>query len=336
MKSMCSVMPGGPETLVLTETKTPEPQTGEVRISVKAAGVNFPDTLIIRDLYQFKPERPFAPGGEVSGVIDALGKGVTDFKIGDRVLAGGTAGGYSTHFVCDALRVKKIPDEMPFDEAAALLMTYGTSHHALKDRAQLKKGESLFILGASGGVGAAAIELGKAMGARVIAGVSSYEKAAFCKSLGADEVLVYPQGQLDREQQKVLSNEVKRLCAGEGADVVYDAVGGDYAEPSLRAMAWNGRYLVVGFPAGIAKIPLNLVLLKGCQILGVFWGAFTGRFPLLHASNVAELFKFYQEGKIKPRITARFPLERAGEAVQLMQDRKVIGKVVIMVEGSNG
>ena len=329
MKSMMSVAPGGPETLQLLETPTPEPQPNEVRIAVRAAGVNFPDTLIIRDLYQFRPSRPFAPGGEVSGVVDAVGAAATGFKVGDRVLAGGINGGFSTHFLCDAARANRIPDAMPFDEAAAFMLTYGTSHYALKDRAALKSGERLFILGAAGGVGAAAIEIGKAMGARVVAGVSSPEKAAFCKDLGADETVIYSTGALDRDAQKALSDGIKKACGGEGADVVYDAVGGDYAEPAVRALAWNGRFLVVGFPAGIPKIPLNLTLLKSCQIVGVFWGAFTMRDPARNAEHVAELFRWYAEGKIRPRVTARFPLERAAEALKLIEERKATGKVVL-------
>jgi NADPH2:quinone reductase len=330
MKSMMSVAPDGPQGLKLVETPTPEPGPGEARIAVKAAGVNFPDVLLTRDMYQFKPQRPFAPGGEVAGVVDALGPGATNVKIGDRVLAGGVSGGYASHFLCDAARAVKIPDAMPFDEAAAFMLTYGTSHYALKDRAQLRKGERLFILGAAGGVGAAAIELGKTMGARVIAGVSSDDKARFCKELGADETLVYPKA-LDKDSMKALSADIKRLCGGEGPDVVYDAVGGDYAEAALRAIAWEGRLLVIGFPAGIPKIPLNLTLLKSCQIVGVFWGAFTMRDPKRNAEHVAELFKWYTDGKIRPRITARVPLERAAEALTMMDERKVLGKVVVTV-----
>lgn len=331
MKAMMSHEPGGPETLKLTEVETPEPGPGQLRIAVKAAGVNFPDTLIIRDLYQFRPPRPFAPGGEVSGIVEAVGGGVAGFKTGDRVLSGGINGGFTTHFIADAVRTHKIPDAMPFDEAAAFMLTYGTSHYALKDRGKIKAGDRLFILGAAGGVGAAAIELGKAFGAKVVAGVSSEEKAAFCRELGADEALVYPR-ELDRDAQKALSNEIKKLCGGDGADIVYDAVGGDYAEPAVRALAWEGRFLVVGFPAGIPKIPLNLTLLKSCEIVGVFWGAFTMRDPAKNAEYVAELFKFYEDGKIRPRVTASFPLEQAAKALALLQDRKATGKVVLMVE----
>ena len=330
MKAMMSHEPGGAETLKLTELDTPDPGPGQVRIAVKAAGVNFPDTLIIRDLYQFKPPRPFAPGGEIAGIIEAVGDGVNDLSEGDRVLAGGINGGFATHFIADAPRVNKIPDEMPFDEAAGFMLTYGTSHYALKNRAAIQPGESLFILGAAGGVGAAAIELGKAFGARVVAGVSSDDKAAFCKDLGADETLVYPRGELDRAAQKELSGAIKSLCGGEGANVVYDAVGGDYAEPAVRALAWEGRYLVVGFPAGIPSIPLNLTLLKSCQIVGVFWGAFTMRNPQLNAGYVNELFDFYKQGKIRPRITASFPLEKAADALTLLEERKATGKIVLL------
>lgn len=332
MKAMMSTAPGGPETLEMTEIATPEPGAGQVRIAVKAAGVNFPDTLIIRDMYQFKPPRPFAPGGEVAGVVEAIGDGVTGLAVGDRVLAGGINGGFATHFIADAAQTNKIPDAMPFDEAAAFMLTYGTSHYALKDRAAIKPGESLFILGAAGGVGAAAIELGKAMGARVVAGVSSDEKAAFCKDLGADEALVYPTGALDRAAQKELSGQIKALCGGEGANVVYDAVGGDYAEPAVRALAWEGRFLVVGFPAGIPKIPLNLTLLKSCQIVGVFWGAFTMRNPARNAEHVAELFQWYSDGKIKPRVTDSFPLDKAADALAVIETRKAKGKVVLTMD----
>lgn len=332
MKAMMSHEPGGPETLTLTEVDTPEPGPGQVRIAVKASGVNFPDTLIIRDLYQFKPPRPFAPGGEVAGVVEAVGDGVENFSVGDRVLAGGVNGGFATHFIANAAQTNKMPDEMPFDEAAAFMLTYGTSHYALKDRAAIKPGDSLFILGAAGGVGAAAIELGKAFGAKVVAGVSSEEKAAFCKELGADETLVYSKRDLDRAAQKELSGQIKALCGGEGADIVYDAVGGDYAEPAVRALAWEGRFLVVGFPAGIPKIPLNLTLLKSCQIVGVFWGAFTMRNPVKNAEYVAELFQLYKDGKIRPRVTASFPLEKAADALDLLQSRKATGKVVLTMD----
>jgi NADPH2:quinone reductase len=332
MKALLSKEPGGPETLVLEEMPTPEPGKKQVVIRVHAAGVNFPDTLIIRDLYQLKPPRPFSPGGEVAGVIEAVGEGVDGLVVGDRVLGMSGFGGFASHLVIDAVRVIKIPDAMPFEDAACFMMTYGTSHHALKDRAEIKEGETLFILGAAGGVGAAAIELGKAAGARVIAGVSSEEKAAFCKELGADETLIYARDMSDRAVQKDFSTQIKKLSGGEGVDVVYDAVGGDYAEPCVRALAWKGRFLVVGFPAGIPKIPLNLTLLKGCQIMGVFWGAHTMREPQNHIENMGDLFRMYAAGQIKPRISASYPLERTAEALELLQDRKVLGKVVVTVD----
>ena len=329
MKAMLSEAPGGPETLVLKEMDTPEPQKGQVLVRIHAAGLNFPDTLIIRDMYQIKPPRPFSPGGEVAGEIEAVGAGVTGFAPGDRVLAMTGFGGFATHVVADTAKVIKIPDNMPYDEASCLVLTYGTSHHALKNRAEIKPGESLLILGAAGGVGVAAIELGKAAGARVIAAVSSEDKAQFCRDLGADETIVYSREMDDRDTQKAFSNKIKELAGGDGVDVVYDAVGGPYAEPAVRALAWKGRYLVVGFPAGIPKIPLNLTLLKGCQIVGVFWGAHTLREPDMHAENMADLFRMYADGQIKPRISARFPLEQAADALNLMQDRKVQGKVVL-------
>lgn len=331
MKAMLSTAPGGPETLELTDLPQPEPKKGQLRIRVRAAGVNFPDVLIIRDLYQMKLPRPFAPGGEVAGDVEAVGEGVTGFAVGDRVLALTGHGGFATQICIPTDRAVKIPDAMPFDEAACFIFTYGTSHHALKDRAQLKPGETLLVLGAAGGVGAAAVELGKAAGARVIAAVSSQDKAAFCRRIGADETLIYARD-MDRDAQKALSAEIKRLAGPDGVDVVYDAVGGDYAEPAIRSLAWMGRFLVVGFPAGIPKIPLNLTLLKVTQIVGVFWGAWVFRDPKGHAENMKELFALYAAGKVKPRISARFPLARASEALAMMEDRKVMGKVVVMMD----
>ncbi|GGX63838.1 NADPH:quinone oxidoreductase [Tateyamaria omphalii] len=328
MHAMLSTAAGGPETLEWTEGPKPEPKKGEVRIAVKAAGVNFPDTLIIRDLYQVKPPRPFAPGGEVSGVVEALGEGVSHLAVGDRVLAMTGFGGFTTHLCAPATSCVKIPENMPFDEAACFIFTYGTSHYALKNRGELKKGETLLILGAAGGVGAAAIELGKATGARVIAAVSSQYKADFCRDLGADHTIIYPR-EMDRGAQKALSGEIKKVAGSEGVHVAYDAVGGDYAEPVIRSMAWGGRFLVVGFPAGIPAIPLNLTLLKSCQIVGVFWGASIYRDPAGHVQNVSELFEMYEKGQVKPRISASFPMQDAAKALDLIADRKVQGKVVL-------
>ncbi len=331
MQALLSVTPGGPETLELTTLPDPTPKAGEVVVRIRAAGVNFPDTLMIRDLYQMKPPRPFAPGGEIAGEISSVGEGVTDFAPGDRILALSGHGGFATHLTLNPATAVKIPDAMPFEDAACFIFTYGTSYHALKDRAQLQPGESVLILGAAGGVGSAAIELAKSMGARVIAAVSSADKAEFCKKVGADETLIYPRS-IDREAQKALSGEIKSLAGSGGVDVVYDAVGGDYAQPALRSMAWGGRYLVVGFPAGIPSIPLNLTLLKGCQIVGVFWGASVLRDPKGHAQNMAELFGMYAVGKIAPRISAKFPLERAAEAISMLERREALGKVVVTME----
>ncbi|MBL8549482.1 MAG: NADPH:quinone oxidoreductase family protein [Hyphomonadaceae bacterium] len=331
MKALLSKAPGPPESLVLEEIPAPVAGEGQLVIDVKAASVNFPDSLMIQDLYQFKPPRPFAPGGEVGGIVKAVGAGVTRFKVGDRVLAVPGHGGFAEEVaVPERGNVFAIPDAMTFEDASSLLLTYGTSQYALKQRANLKPGETLLVLGASGGVGVAAIELGKAMGATVIAGVSSPDKAAFAEAAGADKTLVYPR-ELDKEKQKALSEAFKQAGGG-GIDVVYDAVGGDYAEPALRAMNWEGRFLVIGFPAGIPKIPLNLTLLKNCQIVGVFWGAFTQRDPKGHAANVAELFALYEQGKIKPRISARYPLARGGEAIRELMDRKASGKIVLVLD----
>lgn len=328
MRAILSTAPGGPETLEPTETEMPVAGKGEVVLAVKAAGVNFPDTLIIRDLYQIRPPRPFAPGGEVAGVIETVGAGVTHLHPGQRVLALPGFGGFVTHLAVAADKVVPIPDEMPFEEAACFIFTYGTSHYALKNRAALKPGETLLILGASGGVGAAAIELGKTMGARVIAAVSTPQKARFCEDLGADETILYP-AEMDREAQKAFSTQIREKAGKGGVDVVYDAVGGAYAEPALRALAWEGRFLVVGFPAGIPELPLNLTLLKGCQIVGVFWGAFTQREPDLHQQYLQEIFDWYAQGLIRPRISARYPLDRAADALRLLEERKVLGKVVV-------
>ena len=330
MKALLSTQIGGPETLVLTEIPAPTPGAGEVLIQVRAVGMNFPDVLIIEDKYQFKPGRPFAPGGELAGTIAAIGAGVVGFAVGQRVLASTGWGGLAEQVAVPAQRCIPIPDAMPFDEAAAFLMTYGTSHYALKNRAGLAKGETLLVLGAAGGVGIAAVELGKAMGARVIAAVSSQDKLHFAKSCGADDGIIYPTGPLDKEAQRQVSEQLKQACGG-GADIIYDAVGGDYAEPALRAINWEGRYLVIGFPAGIPKIPLNLTLLKSCQIVGVFWGAFVARDPAGNGQNIQELFALYGAGKIRPRISMAYPLERGGEAIRALRDRKAQGKLIVTI-----
>ena len=332
MKALLSKQAGGPETLVLEEVAEPLATPGQVRISVRACGVNFPDLLIIQDLYQYKPPRPFAPGAEVAGIVDAVGDGVEHVRVGDRVLLSPARGGMAEKAVGPAGNCWKIPDAMPFDEAAALLMTYGTSQHALKDRAALRPGETLLVLGAAGGVGLAAVELGKAMGARVIAAASSVEKLALARERGADEGVQYPVGPLDKTQARALTDRFKAACGADGADVIYDGVGGDYTEAALRAIGWQGRHLVVGFTAGIPKLPLNLTLLKSCQVVGVFWGEFTARYPALHAANVAELMALYLDGRIKPAVTERFPLARGAEAIAKLGARQVRGKVVVVID----
>ena len=330
MKALLSKQPGPPETLELCDLPDPVPAAGEVLIAIKAAGVNFPDALIIEDRYQFKPPRPFAPGAEVAGVIERVGNGVEQFSAGDRVVASASCGGYAQKIAVRGEHCWRIPDAMPFDEAAGFVLTYATSYYALKDRAALKSGETLLVLGAAGGVGAAAIQLGKAFGARVIGAVSSSDKAQFAKRCGADDTLVYPRGSLSKEQSRALSADFKRVCGG-GADVAYDAVGGDYCEPALRAMNYQGRYLVIGFPAGIPAPPLNLTLLKNCSIVGVFWGAFAAREPDRHSKNMDELFDLYARGKIRPQISATYALADGGKAIRALLERRATGKLVIAV-----
>jgi NADPH2:quinone reductase len=316
MKALVCVEHGPPEKLVVQDLPAPEPGRGEVRIRMHAAGVNFPDVLIIQNLYQFKPPLPFSPGGE------AAGEGVTRFKVGDRVIAMIGNGAFREQFTAHERQVIPMAADMPFDVAAGFTMTYGTSHHALKQRARLQPGETLLVLGAAGGVGLTAVELGKLMGAKVIAAASSDEKLALCREQGADEVINYA--------TEDLKDRVKALTGGKGVDVVYDPVGDRYAEPAFRSIAWNGRYLVVGFAAGeIPKLPLNLPLIKGASIVGVFWGAFTAHEPKLHEENMAELLKWFAEGKLKPHVSAHLPLERGAEAIRMLMDRKAKGKVIL-------
>jgi NADPH2:quinone reductase len=322
MKAVLCKELGLPEKLVVENVPSPAAGKGQVVLSVKACGVNFPDTLIIQGKYQFKPELPFSPGGEVAGVVKEVGAEVTTLKPGDRVIAFNTWGGFAEEMVVEADRTIPMPDAMDFVPASGFVLTYGTSYHALKDRAQLKAGETLLVLGASGGVGIAAIQLGKMMGARVIAAASTEQKLQVCKDNGADELINY--GQQD------LRARIKELTSGKGVDVVYDPVGGPYSEPALRDMAWNGRFLVVGFAAGeIPKVPLNLALLKGCAIVGVFWGAFTRNEPENNRRNNAELMQFFAQGKVKPHIHATYPLERAAEALNDVMYKRVSGKVVL-------
>lgn len=332
MKALLSVEVGGPDKLVMRDVPDLEAKPGWAVVQIKACGVNYPDVLIIEDKYQFKPPRPFSPGGEISGVVKQVGEGVTHLKVGDRVLGNSGNGGMAEEIAVEASRLTPIPDSMPFDEAAAFLMTYGTSYYALKDRGHLKPGQTLLVLGAAGGVGLAAVELGAAMGASVVAAASSQAKVDLAMQHGAVSGVVYPPGPFDRDGQKALADLFKQACGAAGADVVYDGVGGDYAEAALRATAWEGRFLVIGFPAGIPRIPLNLALLKGCDIVGVFWGAAVARDPAGHRRNVGELMALYESGKIKPHVSERFPLERAGEAIAHLAARKAMGKVVVTVD----
>lgn len=329
MKAVLCKAYGPPESLVLEDAPSPKPDNGQVVISVKAAGVNFPDLLMIQNKYQFRPPLPFSPGGEVAGVVKELGAGVTNVKVGDHVIASTGFGGYAEEVAAPAARCIAFPTNMGFVEASAFVMTYGTSHHALQDRAHLKAGETLLVLGAAGGVGIAAVEIGKVLGARVVAAASSQDKVDFCIKRGADAGVVYPTGPLDRDAQKKLAEDFKKVLGSDGAHVIYDGVGGDYAEPALRSIAWEGRYLVVGFPAGIPSLPLNLTLLKGCQIVGVFWGAFTARDPKKNQENLTELMHWVRDGKLKPHVSKIYPFSKAADALNDMAARKVLGKIVL-------
>jgi NADPH2:quinone reductase len=332
VKAVLSKDVGGPETLVVADIEAPVPGSGEVLIDVAACAINFPDTLIIKDMYQFKPPRPFSPGGEISGTIAALGEGVSGCQVGDRVIAGVGSGGLREQVTIQAARLFKVPDGIDLVQASALLMTYGTTIHALKDRGAIAEGQTVLVLGAAGGVGLSGVELAKAYGCRVVAAVSSDEKAKVAREAGADEVVVYGRPPFDKDQSKALAQQFKDAVGPNGADIVYDIVGGDYSEPALRAIAWEGRFLVVGFPAGIAKMPLNLTLLKSCDIRGVFWGAFAAREPQRNAANIAELFDLWQAGKIGPRISETYSLERAHEAIAKLESRGAIGKLVVTLD----
>ena len=317
--------PIGPEALKWTELPTPEPQAGEVRVAVRCASLNFPDLLIVQNKYQLKPPLPFVPGAEFSGVIEAVGPGVTQLQVGMAVASFGGIGGFGSHVCVDARQVMPLPSGFAFDDAAAFLCTYGTSHHALVDRAQLKAGETVLVLGAAGGVGTAAIQIAKAVGARVIAAASSDEKCALCRTLGADASINYTSADL-REQ-------IKAVTEGKGPDVVYDPVGGAMAEPVFRSIAWRGRYLVIGFAAGaIPALPLNLALLKGASLVGVFWGEFAKREPQQNARALNELASWYAQGRIKPVSEHRYALRDLPRAFELMASRQVRGKIVLSVD----
>ncbi|MHB0765708.1 NADPH:quinone oxidoreductase family protein [Stutzerimonas sp. NM35] len=325
MKAVLCKAFGPTENLVIEDVDSPSIRKGEVLLDVHAAGVNFPDTLIIEGKYQFKPAFPFSPGGEATGVVAAVGESITHLKAGDRVMALTGWGGFAEQVAVSGQNVLPIPAEMDFTTAAAFGMTYGTSMHALKQRANLQPGETLLVLGASGGVGLAAVEIGKAMGARVIAAASTTEKLEVARNAGADELINYSETNL-KEQLKALTN-------GQGVDVIYDPVGGTLFVEAFRSIAWNGRMLVVGFAAGgeIPALPANLPLLKGASLIGVFWGAFAQRQPHDNAANFRQLFAWYAEGRLKPLVSQTFPLEQAGKAIDTLGQRKAVGKLVVQV-----
>jgi len=315
--------PVGIDALQWKELPTPQPKAGEVLVRIEAASLNFPDLLIVQNKYQHKPPLPFVPGSEYAGVVEAVGEGVTHLKAGQRVACLSGTGGFGTHTIAPAALCIPLPPGFPAVDAAAFIMTYGTSHHALVDRAQLKAGETLLVLGAAGGVGTAAIQIAKAVGARVIAAASSDEKCALCKSIGADSTINYSQGNL--------RDAIKAATDGKGPDVIYDPVGGDFAEPAFRSIAWRGRYLVVGFASGpIPSLPLNLALLKGASIVGVFWGDFARREPQANAAMMGELAQWYAQGKIKPVIDRTMPMAQLKEAYAHMGSRGVKGKLVMV------
>lgn len=324
MKALLCKAFGPASTLVLEDIPAPDIKKNEILLDVHAAGVNFPDTLIIEGKYQFKPPFPFSPGGEAAGVISAVGENVTHLKPGDRVMALTGWGSFAEQVAVPNYNVLPIPESMDFTIAAAFSMTYGTSMHALKQRANLQPGETLLVLGASGGVGLAAVEIGKALGARVIAAASSAEKLEVARNAGADELINYT--------DTSLKDEIKRLTNGNGADVIYDPVGGDLFDQAIRAIAWNGRLLVVGFASGrIPELPVNLALLKGASVVGVFWGSFAQRQPQDNATNFKQLFAWFEEGKLKPLVSQVYPLERAGEAIDALGGRRAVGKVVVSI-----
>jgi NADPH2:quinone reductase len=314
---------GPPESLVVEDVAEPEAGSGQVVLDVHGCAVNFPDVLVIQDKYQFKPALPFSPGGEVSGVVREVGPDVDNVKVGDRVFASVGWGGMRERVAVAAAALIPLPEGLDLVASSGLLTTYGTTHYALKDRGKLQPGETLLVLGAAGGVGLAAVELGRAMGARVIAAASSDEKLALCTERGADATINYA--------TEDLKTRTKELTDGHGVNVVYDPVGGDYSEAALRAIAWEGRFLVIGFAAGeIPRIPLNLTLLKSCDIVGVFWGAFTMREPDRNRANIAELLQLWQDGKISLHVSERYPLERGAEAIAQLAGRKAKGKVVVV------
>ena len=303
---------------------------GQVVVDIKATGISFPDVLIVQGLYQFKPPFPFSPGSEISGVVSSVGEGITMYKEGDRVMGSIGSGGLREKGVYLEQQLMPLPETMDFNTAAGFPLNYGTTYHAFKQRGELKAGQSVLVLGAGGGLGITAIHIAKAMGAKVIAAASSQEKIDLCKKEGADEGIIYER-EMDRDLQKKFSDQIKEVTGG-GVDMIYDLVGGDYAEPALRAIARHGKYLVIGFTAGIPKMPLNLTLLKECQIVGVFWGQFAGVEYAENQQNFKELFDLHAEGKIKPFVTETYTLDESATAIKTLEDRKVLGKVVVSME----
>jgi NADPH2:quinone reductase len=321
--------PTGVEALRWVEVPTPAPGSAEVRIAIRAASLNFPDLLVVQGRYQFKPTPPFVPGAEFAGTVEAIGEGVSGLAIGQHVMTVSVNGGFATHVCSPAERVIAMPAGMPFEHAAAFLMAYGTSHHALIDRAALRSGETVLVLGAAGGVGTAAIQIAKAAGARVIAAASTDDKMALCRAIGADEAINY--------RSADLREALKALTGGRGPDVVYDPVGGDLAEPSFRSIAWRGRYLVIGFAQGyIPSLPLNLPLLKGASLVGVFWGEFVRREPKAFANGLAELLVWYRDGRVKPVLDQVLPMSRLPEAFARMASRRARGKIVLVNDAAAG
>ena len=322
---------GPVENLVWEEAESPEPGENEVVVSIKAAALNFPDFLIVQGLYQFKPELPFAPGNEGSGVIKKVGKNVTRFKEGDRVYFMAPWGAFAEEACMHEFGVMPIPDDISFELAASYQMAYGTSYHALVQRGEISNQDEILVLGASGGVGLAALDIAKAKGARVVAAVSTKEKAEICKEYGADEVIIYGKGPTNKDESKAFSYELKSKSLKGGYDIIYDPIGDCYTEPAFRAIGWKGKYLVVGFAAGeIPKLPINLTLLKGASLVGVFWGTFTGLESEVNQKNIAEINQLLSEGKIKPLISKEVPMENAVEAIKMIGNRGVIGKVVLV------
>jgi NADPH2:quinone reductase len=325
MKAVLCHAYGPPETLAIEDIASPVPRAGQAVVSVHAAALNFPDTLIIENRYQYRPPLPFSPGAEVAGTVKAIGPGVAGFAAGDRVIAVCGFGGFAEEVATDAANLVRIPDAIPMDAAAALAFTYGTTQYALKDRGDLRAGETLLVLGAAGGTGLSAVEIGKLMGARVIAAASSAEKLDLCRRYGADEVINYA--------TEDLRDRIKALTGGHGVDVVYDPVGGGYAQAALRSLAWKGRHLVIGFTSGeIPQLPANMALIKGSSIVGVFYGQFRQKEPARAAELLDELAGWLAEGRIRPAITSKRPLEDAREALREMADRKVLGKIVLTTE----